>query len=133
MIIIIIFLQNKTRTNRLWTSIWNHVGFNRPERALLARDWHHKIYSFIFAATFWWAWHHRNLMCLNSENWPINRISSNIHNMVETLTFCFTSASNDTLTCRLTKWNNKNYTRINDLNIDGSCLDSSIRDGYTLS
>lgn len=44
-------------------------------------------YSTIFADTFWWAQCHRNHMCLNNENWPIKCISSNIHNMVGTLTF----------------------------------------------
>ncbi|GAU37585.1 hypothetical protein TSUD_395580 [Trifolium subterraneum] len=67
-------------------------------------------HALTFAASVWWSWRHRNLMCLNNETWSLNRISFNIRAMVETTRNCFSPASNVGLVDRYIKWNNNNYS-----------------------
>jgi len=115
--------------------IWKHVDFHDAVFYfnLDVIDWlkggstgHH---SLLFAATLWWAWHHRNLMCLNNENWPLSRISYNIHGMVDALISCFATNSNGQPVDRLIKWNNGNHSCAI-LNVDGSCMGTPVRAGF---
>ncbi|KAK2444790.1 hypothetical protein QL285_015789 [Trifolium repens] len=116
-------------------NLWNHVGFNNPD--FFSNP---DVYGWlklgatgsqalIFSAGVWWAWRHRNLMCLNNETWSLSQLSFNIRTMVETFRNCFSLVSNDRLVDRLVKWNNNNYSRAI-LNVDGSCLGSPVRSGF---
>ncbi|MCI29329.1 RNA-directed DNA polymerase (Reverse transcriptase), partial [Trifolium medium] len=86
-------------------------------------------HALIFSAGVWWSWRHRNLMCLNNETWPLSRLSFNIRAMVETFRNCFYPDPNDRLVDRHIRWNNNNYSCVI-LNVDGSCLGSSVRSGF---
>ncbi|GAU41508.1 hypothetical protein TSUD_302460 [Trifolium subterraneum] len=116
-------------------NIWHHIGFNDPTFFSFtdAREWL-KVGStgsqaYTFSASVWWAWRHRNLMCLNNESWSLNRLSFNIHSMVDIFTSSFSSNSDGTSVSRLIKWNNDNFSCVI-LNVDGSCLGSPVRAGY---
>jgi len=80
-------------------SIWHHVGFHDENFILDTKVSHWSKegslgnLSFIFAATVWWAWCHRNLMCLNNKTWTLIRLSYNIHNMVDSFNLCFKNNS----------------------------------------
>jgi len=86
-------------------------------------------YSFLFAATIWWAWRNRNMMCLCNENWLNAKLSFNIQGMVDTLKACDPSISYTTDEGQFIKWNHNNHSCVI-LNVDGSCLGSPIRAGY---
>jgi hypothetical protein len=88
------------------------------------------INSFTFAAILWWAWHHRNRMCFFNEIWSNNRLSYNINSMVENLKICFTPNSNVVQVDRCIKWNSDNHSCVS-LNVDGSCLGSPVRAGFS--
>jgi hypothetical protein len=83
----------------------------------------------MFSSNVWWAWRHRNLMCLNNETWSLNRISFNIKSMVETFTTCFVSRSSSTQIDRYIRRNSDNHSCVI-LNVDGSCHGSSICAGF---
>jgi len=34
-------------------------------------------HSFTFAAIIWWAWRHRNMMCLSKDNWSLHHFVLN--------------------------------------------------------
>ncbi|GAU40444.1 hypothetical protein TSUD_397630 [Trifolium subterraneum] len=116
-------------------NIWHHIGFNDPTFFSFtdAREWR-KVGStgsqaYTFSAGVWWAWRHRNWMCLNNDSWSLNRLSFNIQSMVDIFTSSFSSNSDGTAVSRLIKWNNDNFSCVI-LNVDGSCLDSPVRAGY---
>jgi len=76
-------------------SIWHHVGFHN-ENFFLDMEVSHWLkegslghQSFTFAATVWWAWRHRNLMCLNNEIWTLSRFYYIIHSMIDSFDLCF--------------------------------------------
>jgi len=69
-------------------------------------------------------------MCLNNENLSITRITFNIESMVETFSTCFPANSDDAFVDRFIKWNNNNHSSII-LNVDGNCLGSPIKVGYS--
>nr|ABD33195.1 Ribonuclease H [Medicago truncatula] len=79
---------------------------------------------FLFAACLWWAWRHRNNMCLSNETWSTHHLSFNIQSMVENFKVCFKPTSNDTLDIRFIKWNNNNFSSVI-LNVDGYIHNSS--------
>jgi len=86
-------------------------------------------HSFLFAATVWWAWCHRNLMCLSNENWPLCRLSYNIHSMVDSFISCFATTPIIVSDDIFIKWNNDNHSAVI-LNVDGSCLGTPLRAGF---
>jgi len=55
-------------------AIWHHAGFldtsffANMEVSVWLKDGSMGTQSFLFASSVWWAWRHRNLMCLNNEN-----------------------------------------------------------------
>jgi len=108
-------------------SIWHHVGFHdenffsdmEVSRWLKEGSLGHQ--SFIFVATVWWAWRHRNLMCLSNETWSLSRLSYNIHSMVDSFNLCFKNNSQIAQVGRFIRWNNDNYS-CTIFNVDGSCL-----------
>jgi hypothetical protein len=78
-------------------NLWHHIGFSDPTFLSLmdAHDWL-KVGSTDPQANFlsagvWWAWIHRNLMCLNNESWSLNRLSFKIQSMIEIFTLSFSS------------------------------------------
>jgi len=74
-------------------------------------------------------WRHRNLMCLNNENWHINRLAYNIHSMVDSFKSCNAHVTNVIHNDRFIKWNNGNHSCAI-LNVDGCCLGTLVRVGY---
>ncbi|GAU25827.1 hypothetical protein TSUD_30910 [Trifolium subterraneum] len=83
-------------------SLWNHIGFNNMDffSNMDVYDWL-KLgatgsQTTTFSTGVWWSWRHRNLMCLNNENWSLSRLSFNIGTMVETFRSSFSPASNET-------------------------------------
>jgi len=117
------------------TNIWQHSRFNDPDffSNLIDHDWLKDglmdPQCFLFAACLWWAWRHRNNMCLSNETWPTHHLSYNIQSMVGNFKVCFKPTYNDTLDTRFIKWNNNNFSSVI-LNVDGSCLGSPIRAGF---
>ncbi|GAU28886.1 hypothetical protein TSUD_293380 [Trifolium subterraneum] len=117
--------------------IWHHLGFITPDFFSLsdAHEWlkfgstGSQAFAFSFSAGVWWAWRHRNLMCLQNETWSINRLSFNIQSMIATITSCFSSRSTTTSEEIHIKWNNNNFPGVI-LNVDGSCLGSPVRAGF---
>ena len=116
-------------------NIWYHFNFNHFTffDYLVPPDWLKDgllgAHSFTFAAIVWWAWRHRNIMCLSNENWSLNRLVFNIQGMIETLKNCFSVNRNGVIEERFTKWNDNNHSSVI-LNVDGSCLGSPSRAGY---
>ncbi|CAJ2643293.1 unnamed protein product [Trifolium pratense] len=115
--------------------IWQHLGFISPN-FFYSTDVHEWLkfgssgsQISAFSAGVWWAWRHRNLMCLQNETWSINRLSFNIQSMIATLTSCFSSHSTTNSEEIHVKWNNNNHSGII-LNVDGSCLGSPVRAGF---
>jgi len=116
-------------------SIWHHVGFH-DENFFLDMEVSHWLkegslghQSFIFAAIVWWAWHHRNLMCLNNEIWTISHLSYNIHSMVDSFNLCFKNNSQIDQVERFIRWNDDNYS-CDILNVDGSCMGTPMRASF---
>jgi len=107
--------------------IWNHVGFNGAnffadmEVSHWLKEGSSGPRAFLFTATIWWAWRHRNLMCLNNENLTLSRLSYNIHNMVDSFSHCFSINSHIFQVERFIRWNNDNYS-CTIFNVDGSSL-----------
>jgi len=87
-------------------------------------------HCFLFAASLWWSWRHRNNMYFNNETWSSRHLSFNIQSMVENFIVCFKPTSNDTLDSIFIRWNNNNFSSVI-LNVDGSCLGSPIRAGFS--
>jgi len=116
-------------------NIWYHFNFNHSTffYCLVPNDWLKDgllgAHSFTFAAIVWWAWRHRNIMCLSQENWSLNRLIFNIQSMIETFKNCFSVNHNGANEERFTKWNDNNHSCVI-LNVDGSCLGSPPRAGY---
>jgi len=115
--------------------IWHHVGFHDMNffANLDVIDWLKEgstgPHSFLFAATVWWAWCHRNLMCLSNDNWPLCRLSYNIHSMVDSFISCFATTPIIVSDDIFIKWNNDNHSAVI-LNVDGSCLGTPLRAGF---
>jgi len=115
--------------------LWRQAGFNQSNFFFNddAINWIKNgvmgPYSFLFAATIWWAWMNRNMMFLDNENWSNAKLSFNIQSMVDTVKTCYPSISNTTDEDQFIKWNNNNHPCVI-LNVDGSCLGSPIRAGY---
>jgi len=115
--------------------IWHHVGFHDVNffADLDVIDWLKEgssdPHSFLFSATILWAWRHRNLMCLSNKNWSLCRLSYNIHSMVDSFKTCFASNLITVSDDIFIKWNNDNLSGVI-LNVDGSCLGTSLRAGY---
>jgi len=113
-------------------NIWHLLGFFDPDffSTMEVSDWlkdgSTRSNSFIFAACLWWAWRHGNQMCFNNETWSLHRLSYNIHNMVENFKICFTPNSNGVQIDKFIKWICDNHSCFI-LNVDGSCLDLSVR------
>ena len=116
-------------------TIWNHVGFNNAnffadmEVNRWLKEGSSGPQSFIFTATIWWVLRHKNLMCLNIENRPLNHLSYNIHNMVDSFSHCFMINSHVVQVERFIRWINDNYS-CTILNVDGSCLGTPVRAGF---
>jgi len=70
------------------------------------------------------------MMCLSNDNWPLNHLFFNIQSMVETFKVCFSNNSQGDSSDRFIKWNNNNFSSVI-LNVDGSCLGSPVRAGYS--
>ena len=82
-----------------------------------------------FLAGLWWAWRHRNLMCLNNENMSLFRLCNNIVSVATDISSAFDKDENATHSDRFVKWNSRNHHAFI-LNVDGSCLGSPSRTGY---
>lgn len=115
--------------------IWHHVGFHNVnffanlDVTDWLKEWSMGSHSFLFAATIWWAWHHRNLMCLSNENWPLCRLSDNIHIMVDSFMFCFATCPRTVSDDIFIKWINGNHSGVI-LKVDGSSLSTPLRAGF---
>jgi len=96
--------------------LWQHAEFNQSDFFFNedAINWIKNgvmgPYSFLFAATIWWAWRNRNMTCLGNENWTKDKLSFNIQGMVDTLKACYSSISNTTDEDQFIKWNNNNHS-----------------------
>jgi len=84
----------------------------------------------LFSAGLWWIWRSRNAMCLNNESISLPRLASQINSSVEEIKFFFYQPSPVTAADRHVRWNNNNFNCAI-LNIDGSCIGSPIRAGFS--
>ncbi|XP_024628936.1 uncharacterized protein [Medicago truncatula] len=116
-------------------SIWQKIGFTGNDffTATSAHDWFKIGMSSslpdIFFGGLWWAWRHRNLMCLNNETMSLFRLCNNIVSAATYIKSAFDSEENVNHSDRFVKWNNRNH-HDHILNVDGSCLGTPSRTGY---
>lgn len=118
-------------------AIWHHVGFldayffANMEVTVWLKDGSMGSQSFLFASCVWWAWRHRNLMCLNNENWHINRLAYNIHGMVDSFKSCYAPITNVIHNDRFIKWSNGNHIIVlSSMLMHGSCMGTPVRAGF---
>lgn len=116
--------------------IWQRIGFscNGFVTAASAYDWIKfglsGSHSNTFLAGLWWVWRHCNLMCLSNENLSLTQLCSNIYSAAADIILAFDSEDNLTHSDRLVKWNNRNHQDYI-LNVDGSCIGTPSRSGYS--
>jgi len=116
--------------------IWQKIGFTGTDfyAAATAYDWINfgisASRSPIFLAGLWWVWRHRNLMCLNNENWPLFRICNNILSSADAISSAFQNDDRSASSDRYVKWNSRDH-QAPVLNVDGSCIGTPKRTGYS--
>jgi len=78
-------------------------------------------HCFSFAAIIWWAWHHRNMMCLSQDSWSLHDLVFYIQSMVATINNCIIINPSSAEKDKFIKWNHNNHSNVI-LNVDGICL-----------
>jgi hypothetical protein len=78
-------------------NIWQHIGFTDTKFFVMdgAADWIREgmkgCHATTFAAGLWWVWLCQNAMCMNNEQMPIHKVTSNIMNSIENIKLAFPS------------------------------------------
>jgi len=85
--------------------------------------------SIIFLASLWWAWRHRNLMCLSNGTWSLTQLCINIQNSADIINNSFQPDGDNNQLDRIVRWNDNNHHG-NVLNVDGSCSSTRTRTGF---
>jgi len=123
------------RDCRFSSNIWYKIGFTgidfftKQNAYDLIKNGTSDSRSTLFLAGLWWVWRNRNLMCLNNETRSMFRLCNNIHSSADAIKSSFHRDGSAAPPDRFIKWNCNNYPR-SILNIDGSCLGTSIRAGF---
>jgi hypothetical protein len=114
---------------------WYHFDFNHPSffDCMVPQDWLKAsllgTHSFTFATIIWWAWRHRNMMCLSQDNWSIHHLVFHFQSMVATFNNCLIINPSSAKEDIFIKLNHNNHSNVI-LNVDGGCFGSPARDGF---